>query len=663
MEVDYGYVTVTVDPLFLTIVIGAAITIVGGIALLATRIIAEILMVTFVINENLTDIRSAKRTEDAASVASGGAKLRLKDFLAFRRMVAPVLIQVWYWLLTAYVIYLAFDLVRGGGFFVWEDMSPGWRLLGAALVLVIGLLAVRISTENSLALFRINGTLTDIRALTVRQGDAAAPGRASTVADFLTFRRMIAPVLIQVLYWILAVGTVVAIWAIGDIPRFFIGINRHLDGMLYDRGYNRYYYERGQDLTIDTLVSIRDILWDIVEYTADPSMVVIVGTFVFVQLMIRIYAEQSLLAFRVNESLTDIRSATIRQTGAATPGSPGPTIVDFLVFRRMITPILIQVVYWMLIVGVVISAGWVLWSGFLNEDSTGRFLIACLLLVVGLPVVRILTEVFLTAFRINGTLTDIRGAAVSTLTTCRYCMESIPRDAATCGYCLRRLDDATRAGAFDTEAPDTGGGAERRMKTCPHCSKSIPPDQTKCSYCLRRLDDATRAGAFDTEAPDTGGGAGRRMKTCPHCSKSIPPDQTKCSHCLRRLDDATTCRYCMESIPRDAATCGHCLRRLDDAPRADASDTEVPDTGEGAERRMKTCPYCAETILYEAIRCRYCGSDVPNETEASGQSDGSDGAAPAPGTAGAVQRMKTCAYCAETIPYEEIECRYCGSGP
>ena len=77
------------------------------------------------------------------------------DFLTFRRMVTPILIQVVYWISTIVVIV--------GGLVVLVAAPGGTeRALGLA-VLVLGPLVVRVYAEVLLVVFRINETLTDIR--------------------------------------------------------------------------------------------------------------------------------------------------------------------------------------------------------------------------------------------------------------------------------------------------------------------------------------------------------------------------------------------------------------------------------------------------------------------------------------------------------------------
>ena len=77
------------------------------------------------------------------------------DFLTFRRMVTPILIQVVYWIVTVVMIV--------GGLVVLVAAPGGTeRALGLA-VLVLGPLVVRVYAEVLLVVFRINETLTDIR--------------------------------------------------------------------------------------------------------------------------------------------------------------------------------------------------------------------------------------------------------------------------------------------------------------------------------------------------------------------------------------------------------------------------------------------------------------------------------------------------------------------
>ena len=74
---------------------------------------------------------------------------------------------------------------------------------------------------------------------------------------------------------------------------------------------------------------------------------------------------------------------------------------DFLTFRRMITPILIQVVYWITTVAVIVAG-----FAMLLSEGTERVL-GLGVLVLGPLVVRVYAEVLLVVFKINDTLTDI----------------------------------------------------------------------------------------------------------------------------------------------------------------------------------------------------------------------------------------------------------------
>ncbi len=64
----------------------------------------------------------------------------------------------------------------------------------------------------------------------------------------------------------------------------------------------------------------------------------------------------------------------------------------------------------------------------------------------------------------------------------------------------------------------------------------------------------------------------------------------------------------------------------------------VPGSQPGG--RIKTCPYCAETIQYAAIRCRYCGSDLARQDS------------PA--------LTKPCPHCGRTVGNTAVTCGHCG---
>ncbi len=76
---------------------------------------------------------------------------------------------------------------------------------------------------------------------------------------------------------------------------------------------------------------------------------------------------------------------------------------DFLKFKKMITPIIIQVLFW---VGVVISV--VVGLGMMVAGERGDAASGLLVIFLGPVGVRIYCELLIVVFSINDTLTDIK---------------------------------------------------------------------------------------------------------------------------------------------------------------------------------------------------------------------------------------------------------------
>lgn len=86
---------------------------------------------------------------------------------------------------------------------------------------------------------------------------------------------------------------------------------------------------------------------------------------------------------------------------------------DFLAFRTMLTPVIIQIVFWLGAAISVIAGLAYLVSGYSAQYSGGQqVLIGLLLLFVGPVVVRLYCEVLIIFFRINETLTEIRNVMI-----------------------------------------------------------------------------------------------------------------------------------------------------------------------------------------------------------------------------------------------------------
>ncbi|MBI4613989.1 MAG: DUF4282 domain-containing protein [Planctomycetes bacterium] len=87
---------------------------------------------------------------------------------------------------------------------------------------------------------------------------------------------------------------------------------------------------------------------------------------------------------------------------------------DFLVFRRMITPFLIQMIFWIAVV-LCLFAGI---AGIVQGESAKRggdelIVAGVALLIAGPLLCRVYCEVLILFFRMNETLTDIRKSFVN----------------------------------------------------------------------------------------------------------------------------------------------------------------------------------------------------------------------------------------------------------
>ena len=96
----------------------------------------------------------------------------MRDFLAFRTIVTPIIIQLVFWLGVGFclVFGLSFILWGGGDY----DFGLGGSVITGVLIILLGPLAVRIYCEILIVFFRINETLTEIKHSLERQPEAGS---------------------------------------------------------------------------------------------------------------------------------------------------------------------------------------------------------------------------------------------------------------------------------------------------------------------------------------------------------------------------------------------------------------------------------------------------------------------------------------------------------
>ena len=80
-------------------------------------------------------------------------------------------------------------------------------------------------------------------------------------------------------------------------------------------------------------------------------------------------------------------------------------IKDFVFFRKMLTPLIIQIIFW---IGAVAT-----FFGGIVKIFNGDFWIGILTALLGPFIIRIFSELILVTFQINSSLTDIRRAKLN----------------------------------------------------------------------------------------------------------------------------------------------------------------------------------------------------------------------------------------------------------
>jgi predicted Zn finger-like uncharacterized protein len=116
--------------------------------------------------EDFDDLDEPSRRRRSPASGDSGT---LVDFLLFRRMIAPWVIQLIFWLGVVGCVGYGLVLIVGGliGAAYSRDAGGGLLLLmfalfGGVVTMVLGPILVRLYCELLIVIFRINETLTDI---------------------------------------------------------------------------------------------------------------------------------------------------------------------------------------------------------------------------------------------------------------------------------------------------------------------------------------------------------------------------------------------------------------------------------------------------------------------------------------------------------------------
>lgn len=93
---------------------------------------------------------------------SGG----VRDFLSFRKMITPIIIQIIFWVGVGFCLLGGLIMIVMGA---TTRFGGGVQVLSGLLLFFLGPIAVRIYCELLIVFFRMNETLTDLRHLMERK--------------------------------------------------------------------------------------------------------------------------------------------------------------------------------------------------------------------------------------------------------------------------------------------------------------------------------------------------------------------------------------------------------------------------------------------------------------------------------------------------------------
>jgi len=94
-----------------------------------------------------------------------------QDFLTFKKMITPTIIQILFWILAGLTIILGLAGIVNGA---TSNFGGGSQVLGGLVLLVLGPVVVRVYCEILIVLFRMNETLAEIRDSLPKQQQGAA---------------------------------------------------------------------------------------------------------------------------------------------------------------------------------------------------------------------------------------------------------------------------------------------------------------------------------------------------------------------------------------------------------------------------------------------------------------------------------------------------------